>query len=247
MAHQEATMSTRRTLPLVLLVAIGASTAVRAQTPAPAADEQPTVVATGDAIVKRAPDRAFVTIGVEAEDGRPGNAERKAAETMTKVQAAIGAHGIGGEAIRTTSFTVQPRYQFGGGRRYVARHVIEVRVDDLAKIDDVLDTAGDARAAMITGLRFDLEDRSGIELEALRLAVRDATDRAQALAAGSGRSVTAILRIQEHRQSSPSQFIAIAGEVPAMAGRGGGRGPSTPIEPGEIQIRAQVTLTASVR
>jgi uncharacterized protein YggE len=123
--------------------------------------------------------------------------------------------------------------------------VIEVRVDDIARLGELLDSAAEAKAA-ISSVRFDLKDRGRAELEALNLAVKDATARARTIAAASGREISAIVRIQEQRFSSPSPVFR-AGQAGGGGGRGGGDGFSTAIEPGEIQVRAQVTLTAAVK
>ena len=65
----------------------------------------------------------------------------------------------------------------------------------------------------------------------------------RSIAAGANRSVGGIVRIQEQRLSQPSpiRFQMVGG---AGSGRGGG---STPVEPGQIDIRAQVTLTVSIK
>ena len=109
----------------IALVA-GASANPAVQITSPTVTDPPLVIATGDAILLQAPDLAFVMIGIEGQGGRPRNAEDEAAKTMTTLQASIKALGFSGDAIKTVSFSLQPRYQYGGGRQYLARHVIEV-------------------------------------------------------------------------------------------------------------------------
>ena len=82
-----------------------------------------------------------------------------------------------------------------------------------------------------------------VEREALRLAVVDARARADAAAAGAGRTVDRILRIDDTRQPpSPRPPMPMA-----MAARAADQQVSTPVEPGEIEIRAQVTLTVAIK
>jgi uncharacterized protein YggE len=230
-----------------MALALGAADASgQAAQPAPAAGD-PVIVSQGEAVLMLRPDRAYVQIGAEGRAAQPAEAQRLAAAAMTGVQAALKALGIPAEAIRTSAYTVQPQYDYQNGRQtfreFLARNVIEVRVDNLDRLPEVIDATGTSGGATVSSLRFDLKNRGAAELDALRRAVRDATDRARAIAEGAGRTLGPILRLQEQRSSPPSPVFRSMAE--GAGGRGGGM--STPIEAGEIQVRAQVTLTAAIR
>ena len=230
---------------VVTAIAVLSSGSLRAQQQSTAA-EPPVIVAQGEALLMLQPDRAYVTFAAEGRAVKSPDAQRQAAAAMTSLQAALKTLGLAGDVIRTTSYTVQPQYDFANNRQtfreYLARNVIEVRVDDLAKLADVIDAGGTSGATSVSGLRFDLKNRSTAELDALRRAVRDATARATAIAEGAGKSIGPIVRLQEQRSSSASPVF----QMQAGAG-GGGRGGGTPIEPGEIQVRATVTLTVAIK
>jgi len=240
-----------------LLFALSVSTP-QAQTPA---SEPPVVVASGDATVRRAPDRAWITVTTEVRDGKAAEARRKNAEAMTAVQAALKTAGVSGDAIRTTGFTLQPEMEYSGGRpsvrNYVVRNQAEVRVDDLDKLADVIDAANSTKnvAITISNPRYELKDREVVELEAVRAAVAVAMARARAMADGAGQAIVGIVRIQQGGVAVvnlQSQYPRAAG----AAGRGGGAGDfnanapasvETPITPGDLEIRASVTVTAAIR
>jgi len=226
---------------LAVLTCAPAAT-LSAQTTAP---QTPVIVTHGDATVKRAPDQAWVTFAAEARAPRSGEAQRKAADAMTGLQAALRAVGVPADAIKTTSYSLQPEMEYTGGaprlKGYVVHNQVEVRVDSLDKIGSVLDAAGASGATSISGLRFDLKDRSGAEREALQLAVKDAMARAEAIAAGAGRSLGQIMRIDEQRMSGPIDVIR-----PMMEQRAA-RVAETPVTPGETEIRASVALTVAIR
>ena len=122
----------------------------------------------------------------------------------------------------------------------MARNSIEVRVDDLPRLGDTLDIAVGAGATSVTGVRFDLKDRSGAEREALQHAVEDARARATAAVAGAGMKIERIVRIEEQRTN-------IMPPRPMMAMRAEAQTASTPMVAGELEIRASVTLTAAIR
>lgn len=203
------------------------------------------IVTRGQASVKRAPDQAWVSIAAESRAANPSDAQRAAAEAMKSVDSALSRAGIPNDAIRTTGYTLQPDMEYVNGRSrvrgYIARNQVEVRVDDLRKLGAVLDAAGGAGATSVAGLRFDVKDRESVERDALRLAVRDALARARAIASGAGATLGPIVRIDEISEPGPPGIYPIAQRMSAN------EAVQTPISPGELEIRGQVTLTVSIR
>src|SRR6478609_1998418 len=225
----------------VALLAV--ATAARGQPPTPPND-QPVVISTGEAIVKRAPDRAFVSISAESRARTSREAQQANADAMTSVLAKLKGSGLAPDAIRTTGYDLQPEFDYANGRQtlkgYVSRNSIDVRVDDLPRLGDILDAAVGAGATSVAGVRFDLKDRSGAEREAIQQAVEDARARAEAAANGVGMKVDRIVRIEEQRigvAPPPRPVMAMRAEQVAV----------TPIVPGDLEIRASVTLTAAIR
>ena len=214
-----------------------------AQAPAP---ETPSIVVSGEGIVKATPDRAWVRIGTETRSKTSKDAQQRNAEAMTAVQQKIAAFGIPKEAIKTVGVDLQLEFDYRDGKQtprgYLARNTIEVRVDDLAKVGDVLDAAVGSGATTIHGLRFDVKAREAIEQDALKTAVGSAMAKANAIAAGAKRGVDRILRIEETFTGGegPRPMIERAAMM-KMADT------PTPIEAGEIEIRAQVRLTVAIR
>jgi uncharacterized protein YggE len=86
-----------------------------------------------------------------------------------------------------------------------------------------------------------LKDRAGTEREALRAAVADARARAEAAAAGAGGAVDRILKIEDSRTEPGPPRPYMRAEATAVAAA------STAVEPGLIEIRAQVALTVSMK
>ncbi len=213
---------------------------------APHAPEAPVVVTTGEAVIKRVPDRAWVTITAESRARTPREAQRLNAEAMSSVMARLKSFALEPNAIQTSSYGVQPEYDYANGRQtlrgYAARNSVEVRVDDLARLGEIMDAAVASGATSVAGVRFDLRDRTAAERDALKQAVADAKARADAAASGAGMRVDRVLRIEEQRSGPmppPRPLV--------MAMRAEGAEATTPIAPGELEIRSQVTLTAAIR
>jgi len=230
---------TRAFAALGLLIALPAGAQEReADAPCPA------IVTSGEAVVRAAPDRAFVDLVAEARAREPEAAQREAANAMASVQAKLKSIGVSTEAIRTLRYDLQPEYDQVRGRQtlrgYVARNAIEVRLDDLSRVGTVIDAAVDAGATSITGVRFALQQRDKFEREALRQAVADARARADAAANGAGVAVERVWTVEEQRLHAPP--------LPMMTVRAeGAEDVPTPIAPGPVEIRATVILTACIR
>ena len=226
-----------RTITL-LFVILAAAAPARGQSP-----EAPTIVATGEAVVRRAPDMALLGVAVETRARASREAQNANAEVTAAVLKRITDLGISKDNLRTSGLRVEQEFDFNNGRRtlrgYVARNSVEVRVDDVAKAGDVADVAVQAGATSIEGIRFELKDRTAAEREALRLAVADARARADAMASGAGRSVDRIVKIEESRMAGYEPRPMMAARMVADA--------STPIEPGFIDVRAHVTLTVAIK
>jgi uncharacterized protein YggE len=206
----------------------------------------PVVVTAGEGMLQRAPDRAFVTVAVEARAKSPRDAQRQNADAMAEVLKRLSDARVPKDSIRTLGYGLEQEFDFVQGRRvargFVARNAVEVRVDDVTRIGEVVDTVVQGGATTVSGIRFDLQDRAAVEREALRLAVADARARAEAAASGAGRTIDRIIRIEDARASPmppPRPMAAMAMRTEAAQ--------ETPIEPGVIEVRARVTLTASLK
>jgi uncharacterized protein YggE len=225
---------------------------------APAADARqvappvPTVVTAGEAVVKRAPDRAWVLVATDAHAPKPVDARRLGAQAMTDVQAALKATGLAADAIRTVAYSLQPETTWNNGRAtvtgYVAHNQIEVRVDDLDRLPDVLDAANTPKNVSLTvdGPRFDLKDRETVERQVLSAAVENAMARARAMAEGAKVTLGAIQSIENQTPPSEPTRMPMA-RLMGPAGGAGGAVPATPVTPGEIEIVARVTVSIAIR
>jgi uncharacterized protein YggE len=221
-------------------------------TPAAAAQQpstppEPTVVASGQGVVFAVPDRAWITVSAESRAPSPREAQRLNAEAMKPVQDKLRAAGIATEAIRTIAYDVQYEWDFVNGKRvgrgYVARNSIEVRVDAIDRVGELLEIAAGAGATALGGIRFDLKDQGKLEREALRLAVLDARAKADAAAAGAGRSVATIMRVEEQGVEVPPMPVRMM----RQAAQANAVDVTPPISAGQMEIRARATVTAVLK
>lgn len=246
-----------RTLLALALVAVATSAA--AQTP-PTPPTQPTppasssfVVARGTATITLAPDQAWLNLSVQTRDPKGPEARRLAATAMTSVMATLKSTGLAADAIKTIGYSLNPDYEYPNGRQrlrgFVVNNQLQIRIDDIDKVADVIDAATSltlpaSSSVSVGGLRFDVKNRKAAERDALRMAVEDALASARAMAEGARSSIGRVLVITEGVNDSPELYKP----MPAMlAGRAGDVAVSTPIEAGDIEIRAWVSVSVEIR
>lgn len=215
--------------------------------PAPVVAQQPeeaprTLTVHARASVARAPDRATVQLAVEtlaesARDATDGNAA-----AMAAVLAALDALGIPRAAIRTERISLNPRYdQRPNVARpeivgYHAMNQVAVQVDGIDRVGAVVDAAVGAGANRLTGLRFELSDPEAAYHEALERAIAQARREAEAAAAALHETLGPPLTVSTGGFDAPTP----SGPAPEVIQL---RGASSSVEPGELEVRANVSIT----
>ncbi|HEY0708797.1 MAG TPA: SIMPL domain-containing protein [Polyangia bacterium] len=221
-----------------------------AQLPAsaqPAApNEGPVVITSGEGVVKRAPDQAWVTIAAESRAKTPAEAQKLNADAMSSVMQRIKGVGLPAEAVQTAGYELRPEFDYANNRQtlrgYVARNAIEVRVDELPKLGQVLDVAVAAGATSVSGIRFDIKERANAEQSALQRAVADARAQANTAAQAAGMRVERVVRIEVQREPTmppPRPMVAMRAEMAVSA--------EPPIAPGELEVKVRVVMTSAIR
>lgn len=217
--------------------------------PLSASAEGPTSVSsirvTGASTVTANPDRAHVDVGVVTQAPESQNAVSQNARTFNAVMVAL-RKAFGPRAdIKALSYSLNPDYQYGssGGtptiRGYTATNVVRVTIDDLARIGDVIDTATRAGANRVPSIQFALRDEESVRTQALREAAVRARAEADSLAAALGLKVNRILTVEEGGPVIvPMRQVAFARAAESSA--------ATQIQPGGIEVNADVTLTVEV-
>lgn len=200
---------------------------------------------TGVSSVTATPDRAQVDVGVVTQAQQSQNAVSQNARTFNTVMVALRKAFGPGADIKALSYSVNPDYQYhaSGGTPtitgYTATNVVRVTIDDLSRIGEVIDTATQAGANRVPSIQFALRDEDSVRTKALREAAVRAKAEADALASALGLKVNRILTVEEGGPVMvPVRQVAFA--------RAAAASPATQIEPGAIEVNANVTLTVEV-
>lgn len=225
---------------LPVLTACLAPPTAAAQVPAP--DAPRVIQVSSQASVQRAPDQAVVQLAVETIAPSAREATAANAATMDRVLAALHGLGIPDARIRTTRLELRPRHET---RRdgtppaivgYQAVNQVVVRLDDVALVGRVVDAGVQAGANRVTGVTFQLSDPEAAYHDALRLAVEQALAEARVVAEALGETLGPALQVSTGGAQIPPQLRMEAARMDVAA-------VETPVQPGELDVRATVSIT----
>ena len=195
-----------------------------------------TITVTGNGTVDATPDRASFDFGVTTNGATAAEALSRNASQARAIIDALKKAGIASSAIQTTQVSLWPQTSSNGRviTGYQASNSVQVTAA-LAKSGALVDAAVGAGANNVNGPNLDTADRSALYDEALKQAIGDAKGKAQAIAAGAGLTLGALVKVQEGGSAAPVPLFA---EDRAAAA-------SVPIEAGTEKIEASVTVTYS--
>src|SRR6187200_698363 len=135
----------------IVAVSISAAAAPALAQPQPP-QPPPAIVTQGQAVLRRAPDRAWLTIATQVREGKANDARRKSNETMTEIHNALKGVGVRDDAIRTSGYSLTPDMdsRTRNVTGYFVRNQIEIRVDDLDRLGDIMDAANGPKSAALS-------------------------------------------------------------------------------------------------
>jgi uncharacterized protein YggE len=232
------TMHQRAIVAAAIAVAL---LAVPAHAQAPA-DFPSAISVTGEATVSVPPDLAQVDAGVtsDAKTAREASDANNAA--MGKVLLALKGAGIEEKDYQTSRLSLQPQYPANRSGPspivgYRASNRVTIRVRDVTKIANVIDTLVGAGANDIGGINFMVSQASKLLDDARKQAVADARRKAEIYAKAAGVTLGAPLSISEEGAAPRPVFRAkMAAEMAAA-----------PVAQGEETLSVTVNVSWAIK
>lgn len=203
----------------------------------------------GEGIVLVQPDVARVTLGVDVFDPSLAKAQADAAGRMDAVIQKLKAAGIPESDIRTFSYSVNPQYDFRENqtpvlRGYQVQNLVDVKSRNISGLGALLDDALAGGATRVNGIRFEAEDMQRLKEQARDQAMQNARAKADQLARAAGVALGRAVYVEENDLGGVTPVKAEAAAMPAAAPA---IRASTPIQPGETQIRAVVRVVWAIQ
>jgi uncharacterized protein len=211
-----------------------------------AAEESARVIAHGEAVVSARPDQVRIQVGVVSQAPTAQEAGAQNAKQSSTLIAELKQLLGSGAEFQTMNYSVYPNYrtQRDGGKPtivgYQANNTVEIRLNDVSAAGKVIDAATKSGANQIQGVHFSVRDEQKLRGEALAKAAVQARANAAALASSVGLKVIRLVRVED---GEPPRVIPLRAEMMMAKSADAAQ---TPVEPGEVQVRATVTVTAEV-
>jgi uncharacterized protein YggE len=197
------------------------------------------------------PDRAQVTFSVQTENIDVKSAQMANAVQMTKVIDALVAAGLPKDALKTTGYNIYPVYEDYSKslyeqkiKTYQVTNTLTVTLHDVNRTGEVIDIAVANGVNQASSIQFMLSDAQAqvLRTEALKKAVALARADADTVAGELGVTIVGVKNADISGGYAPVLFENYQADN-AMTKSAA----PTPIQPGDVTVTAQVSVTYTFR
>ncbi len=220
--------------------------------------EYDTITVDAEAEVFAAPDIAEISFTARAEDKEISLAQTKIESSIKPTLEALKNLGIDEKDIKTNSYSVNPRYEYGkvicmqyrcdDGERalvgYEASQSVNLKIRDLENVSKVLAVLGENKVTDFYGPNFMIEDEDALKAEVREKAIEKAKEKAKVLAKNLEVRIVGIENFSEggnggiYYAKNAMMDMAVNESAPAFE-------PTLP--QGENKIQTSVTITYRIK
>ena len=172
-----------------------------------------TMTVQGEGEVYAVPDIGLIDIAVLTESKTVEGAMSENTKKMNNIIEAFKKDlGIDEKDLKTTSFNINPRYEWqnNAGKRYLVgyevRQIINVKIRDLSEVGDIIQKATDLGANDISELIFTFDNDQKLKENARNIAIKNAKEKAKNLEKELGVRMIRIVDFSESAYAPPVTF-----------------------------------------
>lgn len=201
----------------------------------------------GEGVVNITPDSASVTVGVVANGTTVKLAQDQLNEKINAVSEGVKKLGIEAKYIQTTNYNINPTADYTGSTQritgYQASTNLLIKINDIEKVNSVIDSATASGANQVHGVTFEVSDKVKAQDEAREKAVAEAKAKAENAAKVAGFSLGKIINYNENFGDSRPLYYGLN----AASGAPKGDVVQTVVQPGSSEIKVNVTLSYEIK
>jgi uncharacterized protein YggE len=206
-----------------------------------------TITISGEGKISAQPTLAQVNLGLLSEGRDIPMTQEDNSKKVNAIIAALKSLGIAEADMQTSNYSISPRYEYTDGRQniigYSVSQNLAVKVRNLSQVGAVVAKAGELGSNQLNGITFTIDEPSVIQQAARKEAIADAEKKARELAQALGVNLVRVVGFSESTPGTPvppmyySRLDAVAQAASV-----------TPeIQPGELDVNADVTVTYEIR
>ncbi len=246
-------------IPILKVQAVAPQPTVSPQ--APACDSSRTVQVTGSALINVTPDRVLIQLGVQSNGVSVDNVEQTNSLAIQHVIESIKKQGVDAKDIATDIYVIEPVYEDYDSlyiKGYRIYNTVAVTVRDIKKTSSIISAALKAGANQVNNVEFYTSELRKYRDQARELAMTAAKEKASALAGAAGAQTACILSINENSWSYYNGWYGsgrnsnlwtqnTVQNAPSGGGAGSGPEGEVPISLGQISVKAEVSVSYSLK
>jgi len=189
---------------LILAIQVPKATAAPARGRPLSAEEDagpPTISVRANAIVKVQPETAYFEVGVLTQHKSAAEAQQMADRVIGRIMKALQEKGMDRKDLATSVCNLRPSYADDRDRRtiigYHGDNFVTVNVRELSRLGELIDACMAVGATNIGQVEFRVEDIRSYRKQGREMAVKNARERAEQIAAAMGVKIVRVRSIDE--------------------------------------------------
>jgi uncharacterized protein len=202
------------------------------------------------------PNIATVSFSVEKTAKTVADAQNQVTKVMNDVLAALKTNGIAEKDIQTTSYDINPKYEYQSSvctssgicppskqilTGYIVSDTIQIKIRAIDTAGDIIGVLGQKNVTNLSGLTLSVEDDSAVKTEARNKAIAEARQQAESIAKGLGVRLVRITSFNESGSVRPIYYST----KDMMSNAVGAAAPSIPV--GQNKSSSDVSITYEIQ
>lgn len=201
---------------------------------------------TGEGTFSVQPDIAYVDVGIQKTASTVKQAQSQINESMNKIISGLKTLGVDSKNIQTSQYSINPNYDWSSSVQkitgYSANTQLKIKITDIDKINEIIDSATANGANQVNNITFDIENREDAENSARKEAVAEANRKAEAAARAAGFKLGKIISYSENSNDNLLRPVAYAVKSMSVTNEAA----STNVQTGNEEIKIVVNLSYQI-
>lgn len=208
-----------------------------------------TVTANGNSQMSVMPDEVSVYLMIETRNLSAETAKNDNAVISEKVMAALKGLGIADKDIETQNFNINPEIDWTSGTQKITGYIVQnsliVKTKDFSLVGKIVDSSVDA-GSLVNSINFELSNEKSNQYKTLAIAnaTQDARIKAEAIAAGLGKTVGRLISVSASDYNYYPYPIYARAEAGGMADA---KVAATQIQPKNIDVSASASVVYQIK